>query len=186
DCCAIPSFDQLHLRRPQVRQDHALVATGALYVSCLTSSAQTIRAILLASATVTSMRGLRASICSSQEPLGAPRLPACFTTALLPMMSRRLSVRSPILDIAPSFCLPPVDLRRGVRPSQAAKSRPLAKLSAGGAKAAIAVADIGPIPGTVISLRDILSSRARRWQFQDRGHKPSTRNLRERSAHRGG
>ena len=69
-----------------------------------------IRAILLASATVTSMRGLRVSICSSHEPFGAPRLRACRTTALLPMMSRRLSVRSPILDVAPSFCLPPVDL----------------------------------------------------------------------------
>src|SRR5262245_57076618 len=94
DCCAIPSFDRLHLRRPQVRQDHALAATGALYVSRLTSKAHTIRAILLASATVTTMRGLRASICSSQEPLRAPRLLACFSMALLPMMSRRLSVRS--------------------------------------------------------------------------------------------
>src|SRR6478609_8852703 len=43
-------------------------------------------------------------------PLAAPRLLACCTTALLPMMRRRLSVRSPILDVAPSFCLPPVDL----------------------------------------------------------------------------
>ena len=33
-----------------------------------------LRAILLASSTVTSMRGLRASICSSHEPFGAPRL----------------------------------------------------------------------------------------------------------------
>src|SRR6478672_7099664 len=49
-----------------------------------------------------------------------------------------------------------------VRPSQAAKSRPLAKVSAGGARAAIAVAEIGPMPGTVISLRDTASSRARR------------------------
>ena len=64
--------------------------------------------------------------------------------------------------IAPSFCLPPVDLCRGVRPSQAAKSRPLAKVSAGGARAAIAVAEIGPMPGMVISLRDTSSSRARR------------------------
>lgn len=74
DCCAIPSFDRLHLRRPQVRQAHALAATGALEFSCFTSSAQMIRAVLLASATVTSMRGLRASICSSHEPFGAPRL----------------------------------------------------------------------------------------------------------------
>jgi hypothetical protein len=50
--------------------------------------AQTIRAILLTSATVTSMRGLRASICSRQEPFGA-RLLACCTTALLPMISNK-------------------------------------------------------------------------------------------------
>ncbi len=50
---------------------------------------------------------------------------------------------------------------RGVRPSQAAK-RPLAKVSAGGASVAIAVVEIGPMPGTVISLRDTSSSRARR------------------------
>jgi len=47
---------------------------------------QTIPAILLASATVTSTRGLRANICSSHDPLGAPRLLAWRTTALLPMM----------------------------------------------------------------------------------------------------
>ena len=81
-----------------------------------------------------SMRGLRASICSNHEPFGAPRLAACFTTAALPMTSRRLSVRSPIFEIAPSFCLPPVDFCSGARPSQAAKSRPFAKVSAGGAK----------------------------------------------------
>ena len=42
------------------------------------NSAQTIRAILFASATVTSICGLRASICSSQEPGGAPRMQACY------------------------------------------------------------------------------------------------------------
>jgi hypothetical protein len=30
DCCAIPSFDRLHLRRPQIRQAHASAATGVL------------------------------------------------------------------------------------------------------------------------------------------------------------
>jgi hypothetical protein len=43
-----------------------------------------------------------------------------------------------------------------------AKSRPLAKVSTGGARAAIAVAEMGPMPGTVISLRDTSSSRGRR------------------------
>ena len=35
------------------------------------------RAILLARATVTSIFGLRANICASHEPLGAPRRLAC-------------------------------------------------------------------------------------------------------------
>jgi|SRR6516162_4682841 len=39
----------------------------------LTNRAQTTRAILLAKATVTSIFGLRASICASQDPAGAPR-----------------------------------------------------------------------------------------------------------------
>src|SRR6478609_3519899 len=30
DCCAMPTFDRLHLRRPQARQTHALATTGAL------------------------------------------------------------------------------------------------------------------------------------------------------------
>ena len=62
-------------------------------VFLLCSRAQTIRAILLASATVTSIRGLRASICSSHEPLGAPRLLARCTTALLPCRCQRTSLR---------------------------------------------------------------------------------------------
>ncbi len=48
------------------------------------------RAILLAKPKVTSIRGFRAIICSSHEPAGAPRLLACRTTALQPMMMRRL------------------------------------------------------------------------------------------------
>ena len=43
----------------------------------LTSRAQTMRAILLARATVTGIFGLRASICASHDPLGAPRRLAC-------------------------------------------------------------------------------------------------------------
>ena len=44
------------------------------------------RAILLASATVTSMRGLRVNIRSSHDPLEAPRRNTCLTTALAPMI----------------------------------------------------------------------------------------------------
>jgi hypothetical protein len=105
------------------------------------------RAVLLASATVTSIRGFLASICSSHDRFGAPRLTACSTTAALPTISRRLSVRSPIFVISPSFCLPPVERCKGVSPTQAAKSRPLRKVSGEGASARSAVAVMGPIPG---------------------------------------
>ena len=110
----------------------------------LTKRAQTTRAILLARATVTSIFGLRGSICASHDPAGAPRRQACRITALAPRMSKRRMVRSPRFDTAPSFCLPPVDFCRGVSPSQAAKSRPARKFSAAGTSAVIAVAVIGP------------------------------------------
>ena len=62
-------------------------------------------------------------------------------------------VRSPCFEMAPSFCLPPVDFCSGVSPSQAAKSRPVPKFSGAGTRAVIAAAAIGPTPGTVISRR---------------------------------
>gem|GEM_PF-6176431 len=46
---------------------YAAAATGALYSSCFMSSAQMMPVLLLASATVTSMRGFRAIICSSHD-----------------------------------------------------------------------------------------------------------------------
>jgi hypothetical protein len=55
------------------------------------------------------MRGFLVSMPSSHEPAGAPRSLTWSMTALLPMMSSRRSVHSPILEIAPSFCLPLVD-----------------------------------------------------------------------------
>src|SRR3954449_9620804 len=76
-------------------------------------------------------------------------------------MSKRRMVRSPIFEIAPSFCLPPVDVCRGVSPSQAAKSRPARKPSGAGTRAVIAVAAIGPMPGIVISRRATGSAFAR-------------------------
>ena len=51
------------------------------------------RAILLASATATSIRGLRASILASQGSFVSPRRTAELTTAMAPMIKRRL--RSP-------------------------------------------------------------------------------------------
>jgi hypothetical protein len=102
------------------------------------------RAILLARETMTSIRGLHASIRASHDPFWAPRRDACSTTALAPMMSKRRNVRSPIFDVFPILCLPPVDFCNGVSPSQAAKSRPLVKVAGAGASAARAVAVIGP------------------------------------------
>src|SRR3954451_9533515 len=90
------------------------------------------RAILLAKATRTSIGGLQASMRAIQEPAGAPWRAAQRRTALAPMISRRRRVRSPIFEVAPSFCLLPVECWSGVSPTQAAKSRPRRKVCAGG------------------------------------------------------
>ena len=125
-------------------------------------SAQTIRAVLLASATATSIFGLRANILASHGSVISPRRLACWTTAIAPMIKSRLRSRWPIFDILPSLGLPPVVCCRGTRPSQAEKSRPRRKLSIGGAKAWMARAVIGPTPGIVISRAvSILLPRAR-------------------------
>src|SRR4051794_29339626 len=83
-----------------LRRAYAATA-GTLYVPPLTSRAQTMRAILLARAVVTSMRGLRASIRASHEPAAVPRRLAQRTTALAPRISNRRMVRSPIFEMAP-------------------------------------------------------------------------------------
>jgi hypothetical protein len=114
------------------------------------------RAILLASATRTSIGGLRAIIRASHEPAGAPLRAARIKIVFAPIISRRRSVRSPIFEVAPSVCLPPVERCKGVSPTQAAKSRPRLKVSAGGAGAARATAITGPTPGMVAMRRLIL------------------------------
>jgi hypothetical protein len=53
------------------------------------------------------------------------------------MIRRRRIVRSPIFEVAPSRCLPPVDLCKGVTPSQSAKSRLVLNVCTGGASAVI-------------------------------------------------
>lgn len=91
-------------------------------------SAQAVRAILLASATATSIRGFLANMRANQDPSGAPpRRTAARTTDMAPMMSRRLISRCPIFDVRPNRVLPPVECWRGTSPSQAEKSRPYAK-----------------------------------------------------------
>src|SRR5215204_6335155 len=66
------SFDPPTPRQPRGRDGTYTAATGARYTPPLASSAQTIRAILLASATRTSRGGLRASMRPSHEPAGTP------------------------------------------------------------------------------------------------------------------
>ena len=71
-------------------------AAGARYLSFFVISAQTMRAILLANATAMSILGLRASILASQGSEVTPRRDACRTTAIAPVISRRLRSRWPI------------------------------------------------------------------------------------------
>src|SRR4051812_13214122 len=88
-------------RQPRGRDGAYTAATGARYTPPLASSAQTIRAIVLASATRTSRGGLRASMRPSHEPAGTPLRAAQRATALAPMISKRRSERSPVLYHAP-------------------------------------------------------------------------------------
>src|SRR3954454_22574630 len=96
------SFDLPTPRQPRGRGDAYTAATGARSTPPRASSAQTIRAILLASATRTSIGGLRASMRPSHEPAGTPLRAGQRATALAPMISKRRSERSPILDVLPS------------------------------------------------------------------------------------
>jgi hypothetical protein len=57
--------------------------------------------------------------------------------------------RFPCLVMAPSACLPPLELCLGVRPSQAVKSRPDLNTLGSGTLAAITEAIILPMPGTL-------------------------------------
>lgn len=70
------------------------------------------RAILFASATRTSIGGLRSGIRASQVP-GRAAAWQCrlMMTLLAPMISSRRKERSPIFVVAPGRCFPPVELR---------------------------------------------------------------------------
>jgi hypothetical protein len=74
--------------------------------------AQTMRAILLASATAASFLGLRASNPRSHGE-ACPRL-ACWMTAVAPSTSSRRKSSSPCRLILPGRCLPAVAFSRGV------------------------------------------------------------------------
>ena len=135
DCCAIPSFARLRFDASR-----SLPASGRQRRSSVNLALRQQRPddagrLVGQGHGHQHARLARQHLGSSQEPGGAPRMHACFMTALPPMTSSRRKVRSPIFVISPSFCLPPVDCCTGVSPSQAAKSRPLRKVSGGGASA---------------------------------------------------
>ena len=91
--------------------------------------AQMIRAILFASATAATMRGLRPTSLPSQLSGMTPLRMIQRILLMAPTISSlRMSV-CPILLTPPSRVLPPVDLCLGTRPSQAAKFLPLEKVS---------------------------------------------------------
>ncbi|SEH87088.1 hypothetical protein SAMN05216228_1010161 [Rhizobium tibeticum] len=74
--------------------------------------------------------------------------PACPSNDVIaPMIRSRRMSRCPIFDVRPRTCFPPLECCFGTKPSQAAKSRPLRKVTMVGAKASTAIAVIGPMPG---------------------------------------
>src|SRR5437660_1359014 len=97
------------------------------------------RAILLASATATTLKGRRARSCVSQRYFSGFCL-ARRKTECAPTTRMRRKQRSPCLEIGPSFCLPPVESCRGTSPIQAAKLRPDRKTVGSATVAAIALA----------------------------------------------
>ena len=134
---------------------YAAAIAGSLKSSPFRSIAQAVRAMRLASATTTSIFGLRASIRESHEPSGAPLCAAHRTTATAPTISGRRKSRWPNFEVRPSRSLPPLECCRGVRPTQAAKSRRFENVSNGGAKVVIAAAVTVPTPGIVVSRRAV-------------------------------
>src|SRR4051794_35826064 len=103
------SFDPPTPRQPRGRDGAYTAATGARYTPPLASSAQTIRAIVLASATRTSIGGLRASMRPSHEPAGTPLRAAQRAPRRVPVTNKGRERRPPILEVLPSRSLPPLE-----------------------------------------------------------------------------
>ena len=122
---------------------------GRRYVSPLFIIAQAVRAILLASATATSLRGLRSSSARNQSVIcRLPGLMAALITEVAPETSNTRSRSLPARLMPPIRCLPPVERSFGVRPAQAARWRPDSNI-AGSISTASVNAVTGPTPGMV-------------------------------------
>ena len=112
------------------------------------------RASRAASATMTTLRsGLEASMRRSQAPRPSLRSASVSSELRAQWTSSVRRYWFPLLLIPPSLCLPPLECSRGVRPSQAARSRPRSKAFPLPIAATRAVAVCGPIPGTSSSRR---------------------------------
>ena len=114
------------------------------------------RANLFATATATTIGLRRSSNASIHGPSTRERAFGYRTTVRAPNTRRWRRYRSPCLVMPPSLFLPPDEFCLGVKPSQAANSRPDRNVDGSGMVAANAVAVIGPMPGTVASKRQIV------------------------------
>lgn len=135
---------------------------GCLNGSSRERTAQIMRAVLLAIATVASRTGFFARIDAVHGSTRSGREMAALTRDVIAITSSFRRYLFPILDIRPSRSFPPDDLLIGVSPTQAAKSRPVLNCSPLPIVATIAEALIGPTPGMVCRSCTRLSFRATR------------------------
>jgi len=97
-------------------------AVGRRYTFPRTISAQATRAILLASATAATLRGLRCNRARNQSVICLlPGRTAAWITEVAPMTSRTRNRSLPARLMPPIRCLPPVECSFGVSPTQAAR-----------------------------------------------------------------
>src|SRR3979411_2983718 len=113
------------------------------------------RAILFASATVTSLTGRRARIPLVQAPAALFHWGARYTIEVAPRTSNLRICRLPALVIRPRRFFPPVEYCRGTRAGTAAKRRALLNTPMSVTVAAIKDAVTGPIPGIVARRRAV-------------------------------
>lgn len=83
------------------------------------------RAVFLAMATVATREDFRSRNDIAHGSTRSGLTFIWFNRAVITVTSRRLSYRSPILEMRPRRSLPPLDRLIGVSPSHAANSRPL-------------------------------------------------------------
>ncbi len=137
---------------------YAVAREEFLQSSLFVIIAQTLRAILFASAIATSIRGLRDKTLPNHEFSGGAFRHAHLITIIAPMIKSRRMSRCPSFDVLPNACFSPLDCSLGTRPSHAAKSRPFRNIVIVRAKASMVMA--GPIPSRDIRRAVISDCRA--------------------------